>query len=122
MNRDNISISIGVLSLTLVIIVLLNIITINGSINYFNASTIHLAYSQSNQHNSSGTNINNTNSVSIQNMPPKKVHVGDIDIAYKIFGKGKPLLLIAGSGANMDMWDPTVLKQLSICQLCQSLA
>jgi len=49
----------------------------------------------------------------LDNIQTKKVRVGDIDIAYKIFGKGKPLLLIAGSGANMDMWDPTVLKQLS---------
>jgi pimeloyl-ACP methyl ester carboxylesterase len=43
----------------------------------------------------------------------KKVRVGDIDIAYKMFGKGKRLLLIAGSGATMDMWDPVVLRQLS---------
>jgi pimeloyl-ACP methyl ester carboxylesterase len=43
----------------------------------------------------------------------KKIRVGDIAIAYKMFGKGKPLLLIAGSGATMDMWDPTVLKRLS---------
>jgi len=49
----------------------------------------------------------------INSIAAKKVKVGDIDVAYKIFGKGKPLLLIAGSGASMDMWDPTVLKQLS---------
>jgi pimeloyl-ACP methyl ester carboxylesterase len=30
-----------------------------------------------------------------------------------MFGKGKPLLLIAGAGATMDTWDPIVLKQLS---------
>jgi hypothetical protein len=84
----------------------------NNSINNFKASTIHLAYGQSNQI-SSGYNNNNTNSVEAQNTPAKKVRVGDIDIAYKIFGKGKPLLLIAGSGASMDMWDRTVLKQLS---------
>jgi hypothetical protein len=44
----------------------------------------------------------------INSIAAKKVKVGDIYIAYKIFGKGKPLLLIAGSGASMDMWDPTV--------------
>jgi alpha/beta hydrolase fold len=43
----------------------------------------------------------------------KKVHVGDIDIAYKIFGKGNPVLLIAGTSATMDFWDPFVLRQLS---------
>ena len=26
----------------------------------------------------------------------KKVHVGDIDIAYKMFGKGDPIILISG--------------------------
>ena len=43
----------------------------------------------------------------------KKVRVGDIDVAYRMFGKGDPLLLIAGAGATMDSWDPTVLRQLS---------
>jgi pimeloyl-ACP methyl ester carboxylesterase len=56
---------------------------------------------------------NTSSSASINSIATKKVKVGDIYIAYKIFGKGKPLLLIAGSGASMDMWDPTVLKQLS---------
>jgi len=43
----------------------------------------------------------------------KKVKVGDIDIAYKMYGNGPPLLLIMGSGATMDEWDPTFLKKLS---------
>ena len=46
-------------------------------------------------------------------MPIKKVHVGDIDIAYKVFGKGDPFLLISGSGLVMDAWEPSVLKELS---------
>jgi len=60
------------------------------------------------------TNSTLNGSSLISSMATKKVKVGDIDVAYKIFGKGKPLLLIAGSGASMDMWDPTVLKLLSI--------
>jgi pimeloyl-ACP methyl ester carboxylesterase len=60
------------------------------------------------------TDINNGTSSLIKNVAAKKVHVGDIDIAYKIIGRGKPLILIAGSGAGMDMWDPTLLKQLSV--------
>jgi alpha/beta hydrolase fold len=67
-----------------------------------------VAYGQLNNMNS-----NITNQMAFQNIPPKKIQVGDIDIAYKVFGNGKPLLLIAGSGATMDMWDPIVLKQLS---------
>lgn len=62
---------------------------------------------------SAQTNSTLNGSSLISSMAAKKVKVGDIDVAYKIFGKGKPLLLIAGSGASMDMWDPKVLKQLS---------
>lgn len=49
----------------------------------------------------------------IQNIPTKKVRVGDIDIAYKIFGKGDPLLLISGSGNVMDVWPTSFLQELS---------
>ena len=55
-------------------------------------------------------NINtNTNTLNIQDIPAKKVRVGDIDIAYKTFGKGDPVLLINGYSFAMDSWDPTVL-------------
>ena len=57
---------------------------------------------------------NGTSSSLVKNVATKKVHVGDIDMAYKIIGKGKPLILIAGSGASMDMWDPHLLKLLSV--------
>jgi len=33
----------------------------------------------------------------------QKVHVGDIDIAYKVFGKGDFILLISGNG-NVYGW------------------
>jgi pimeloyl-ACP methyl ester carboxylesterase len=59
------------------------------------------------------TNNNNTNSLNVQDIPIQKVHVGDIDIAYKVFGKGDPILLIMGSGAVMDQWNPTLLRELS---------
>jgi pimeloyl-ACP methyl ester carboxylesterase len=56
----------------------------------------------------------NANSLNVQNIPAKKVQVGDIDIAYKkIFGKGDPILLISGSGLVMDAWDSTMLRDLS---------
>jgi hypothetical protein len=56
------------------------------------------------------TNSNTTNSV---NIPLEKVHVGDIDIAYKMFGKGEPILLINGASDNMDAWDPSFLTGIS---------
>jgi pimeloyl-ACP methyl ester carboxylesterase len=50
----------------------------------------------------------------ISNVPTRKVHVGDIDIGYKIFGKGDPLLLITGAnGVRMDVWDPVLLRELA---------
>jgi pimeloyl-ACP methyl ester carboxylesterase len=65
------------------------------------------------QPDSNQTNSNTTNSLDIQNIPLKKVHVGDIDIAYKMFGKGDPILLIQGLGGSMDSWEPSILKELS---------
>jgi pimeloyl-ACP methyl ester carboxylesterase len=54
-----------------------------------------------------------TTNAFLDNIETKKVRVGDIDIAYKIFGKGKPLLLIPGFSMTMDMWDPNMLNRLS---------
>jgi Predicted hydrolases or acyltransferases (alpha/beta hydrolase superfamily) len=47
------------------------------------------------------------------NIPAKKVHVGDIDIGYKMLGKGDPILLINGASDNMNAWDAAFLKGLS---------
>lgn len=47
------------------------------------------------------------------NVPAKKVHVGDIDIAYKMLGKGDPILLFNGASDNMNAWDPSFLKGIS---------
>jgi pimeloyl-ACP methyl ester carboxylesterase len=67
-----------------------------------------IAYGQANQMNS-----NLTNPITTQNILPKKVHVGDIDIAYKMFGKGEVLVLIPGSSMTMDEWEPNVLNRLA---------
>src|SRR5215472_4549849 len=50
----------------------------------------------------------------ISNVPTRKVHVDDVDIGYKIFGKGDPILLITGAnGVRMDVWDPVLLRELA---------
>jgi pimeloyl-ACP methyl ester carboxylesterase len=74
--------------------------------SYF--GTINLVYGQSDQ-----TNSNVTNSLIIHNIPVKKVHVGDIDIAYKTFGKGDPIFLFNGASDGMNAWDPSFLRSLS---------
>jgi pimeloyl-ACP methyl ester carboxylesterase len=78
--------------------------------NYF-GTTSNFAYGQQQPNQMNSNNI--TNSLDIQSIPAKKVHVGDIDIAYKIFGKGDPILLINGYSQSMDNWDPTLLERLA---------
>ena len=55
----------------------------------------------------------NADLLNIQDIPAKKVHVGDIDIAYKMLGKGDPILLFNGASDSMDAWDPSFLTGLS---------
>ena len=59
-------------------------------------------------------NSNTSNSVNLQDIPLEKVHVGDIDVAYKMFGNGDPLILFNGASDSMDAWDPSLLKVLSL--------
>lgn len=46
------------------------------------------------------------------NMSSEKTRVGDIDIAYKMFGKGDPILLIPGFSMTKEMWGP-ILNDLA---------
>ena len=62
--------------------------------NIYSGNT-NFVYGHANQMNSNITNLK------IQNIPAKKIHVGDIDIAYKMFGKGDPILFIAGATMTM---------------------
>ncbi|HEX2471778.1 MAG TPA: alpha/beta hydrolase [Nitrososphaera sp.] len=41
------------------------------------------------------------------------IQVGDINVAYKRFGQGKPILFISGTSQTKDVWDPTLLSQLA---------
>jgi pimeloyl-ACP methyl ester carboxylesterase len=51
--------------------------------------------------------------INIQNIPFEKVRVGDIDVAYKMFGKGEPILLFNGASDSMDAGDPSFQTGLS---------
>jgi hypothetical protein len=61
----------------------------------------------------STSNNNNVDSLNVQDIPIQKIRVGDIGIAYKVFGKGDPILLITGSSSAMDAWNPAILRDLS---------
>ncbi len=41
------------------------------------------------------------------------VRVGDIDIGYRVYGKGDPLVMIMGYGSTMMLWEPSMLSELS---------
>ncbi len=73
------------------------------------SGTAILAYSKSNQVSSDFTD----SSLDVYKIPLKKVHVEDIDVAYKILGNSNnTIILINGAGENMNFWDPHFLKEL----------
>ena len=72
---------------------------------YFSATKS--VYSQSDPDQ---VNSNITNSVNIQNIPLERIRVGDIDVAYKMFGEGAPILLVSGASVGIDSWDPSILQ------------
>src|SRR5829696_1887618 len=83
---------------------LLFVLIISSSI----VTNTHIVYGQTNQ-----TIAENEDLMNIQDIPLKKVHVGDIDVAYKMFGKGDPIILFNGASDNMDAWDPSFISDLS---------
>src|SRR6478752_6935707 len=96
-----------------IIAVLSTLIVLSSSISnysYYNVANIVYGQSDSGQANSTNTT---TALVNIQDIPLKKVHVGDIDIAYKVFGKGDPIILHNGANDGMNAWDPSFLTAIS---------
>lgn len=43
----------------------------------------------------------------------RTVQVGPVSIAYRSIGHGRPLVLLQGSGAAMDVWDPLMVAELA---------
>ena len=78
---------------------------VNGFTNMVNGQT--------NAPQTNSTSNVTTSLVNAQDIPLQKVHVGDIEMAYKMFGKGDPILLIQGVGGSMGSWEPSLLKELS---------
>jgi pimeloyl-ACP methyl ester carboxylesterase len=87
----------------------------NNSFNFFVP-----AYSQGQSHDNDNTSSPFTTPFQskasiIDSIPSQNITVGDIDIAYKQIGKadGKPIILITGTAATMDLWNPLLLENLS---------
>jgi pimeloyl-ACP methyl ester carboxylesterase len=90
------------------IIIFMFIMIIPTTAIVLTTATTNPVYGQSDK-----TGFNATDSSNIQSIPAKKVHVGDIYIAYKMLGKGDPILLYNGASDGMDKWDPSFPKSLS---------
>src|SRR6185437_7196833 len=99
--------------LFIITIVLSTLIVSSSSIsNYSYYNVANIVYGQANSGQANSTNTV-TGMVNIHDIPLKKVHVGDIDIAYKMFGKGDPIILHNGANDGMNAWDPSFLKGIS---------
>ena len=101
---------LGKIHLVLIAIIFTLVITSSSISNYGYFDITKVVYGQPVPDQ---INSNTTNLVNMQDIPLEKVHVGDIDVAYKMFGKGDPILLFNGASDNMDAWDPSFLAGLS---------
>lgn len=112
MSRLRPAMSGGVFKLILIsfTFVLLNPGSLISNTDYF-VTPDDFAYSQSDTNN---MKPNVTNSTDMQEgIRTEKVRVGDIDMAYRVFGNGEPILLISGASAGIGGWDPSTLESLS---------
>ena len=90
----------------LITIFLLAVIIVTLPTTMTTATSTSRVYGQ--QPDSMDLNITDS-SANIQNVTVKKVQVGDIEIAYKMLGKGDPILLISPAQADMNAWVPSTL-------------
>jgi len=49
----------------------------------------------------------------VRDFPLQTAAIGDIMLAYRVFGEGDPVLLINGFASGMDTWNPPVLASLA---------
>jgi pimeloyl-ACP methyl ester carboxylesterase len=82
--------------------------------NVFLTSQASRSIGQNNSNIFSSTSSFQSKASILDNMPSQHIKVGDISIAYKQIGKAdaKPIVLITGGGAIMDMWNPLLLEKL----------
>jgi pimeloyl-ACP methyl ester carboxylesterase len=90
-------------------ILLLAVIAILPAI--MTTSTTNRVYGQ--QPDRMDLNITDSSADILNPSEEKIVQVGDIDIAYKMLGKGEPILLISGGSADKNAWDPSFISDLS---------
>lgn len=57
--------------------------------------------------------INAITNFNLEDIPMEKAQVGDIEMAYKMFGKGDPIILHNGASDGMAAWPPALLSKLA---------
>lgn len=50
---------------------------------------------------------------SLNELPFSTVQVADVQIAYRVFGQGEPLLMVMGFAGTMDMWGVELVRELA---------
>jgi pimeloyl-ACP methyl ester carboxylesterase len=86
--------------------------TITETINNINNSIPNVTGQTNDSQFQKNTFLSKDALITDNNATSQKVKVGDIDIAYKLFGKGDPVLMIPGFSMTKEMWGP-ILNDLS---------
>ena len=86
--------------------------TITETINNINNSIPNVTGQTNDSQFQKNTFLSKDALITDNNATSQKVKVGDIDIAYKLFGKGDPILLIPGFSMTKEMWGP-ILNDLA---------
>jgi pimeloyl-ACP methyl ester carboxylesterase len=95
-----------------IVIAILLLVVIITPPTIMTTTTVNRVYGQ--QPDQMDLNVTDSSAADIQNTSEEKiVHVGDIDIAYKMSGRGEPILLISGGSADKNAWDPSFISDLS---------
>jgi pimeloyl-ACP methyl ester carboxylesterase len=61
----------------------------------------------------SGCGANKAETYRPEKVPIKQVKVDDVNISYREYGKGYPLIMLMGLSGTMDVWDPNFINELS---------
>jgi len=61
----------------------------------------------------SGCGTDKTASYDPAEVQTRQVKVGDIDISYREYGEGYPLVMLMGLSGTMDTWDPDFINELA---------
>ena len=83
-----------------VVLLILSVSVVASGISVVDRISAFAQTNETRQNNSSNTNATNINR--INQTLTKKIRVGDIDVGYKMFGKGDPLFLIMEFKGTMD--------------------